>query len=149
VIYEQGDNSNNIEVLHSNKRLKAELVYRTAHDASLDMAVLKVGQVSPCTPLPYAEQIQDNELVRVMGYPNQAWAIREGKVSDVLGDPSGFELKISLSKGSSGSPVLNAKNQVIGMISEISAETIGGKPVEKAYAHAIQKILTEIKFAKL
>jgi tetratricopeptide (TPR) repeat protein len=149
VIYQKGDNSNNIKVLHSNKRLKAELVHRTAHDAPLDLAVLKVQQLSPCSPLPYTENVQGGQPVRVMGYPNEVWAIRDGKILFVNEDLSGFRLNIPFSKGSSGSPVFDAENRVIGMIAEtVISQTIGNKPVEESFAPSIKKIVTEMQSVK-
>ena len=89
-----------------------------AFDAESDIAILKVKGEGTPLPLADIETLQIGETVFLAGYPNlAAYDVMEGVLQDIRG--SDKWLKTTLQReaypGTSGSPVLNSKGEVIGI----------------------------------
>jgi len=104
------------------KRSKAKILHITPPNDWLDLAVLEVKNPPPdlkplaLAPLPIAP----NQPVISIGNPfNQKdWTVSKGTVND--NNEKSLSLSMFVVSGQSGSPVLNDKNQVVGVISQAS-----------------------------
>lgn len=119
------------------KRSKAKILHTTPPNDWLDLAVLEVKNPPPdlkplaLAPLPIAA----NQSVISIGNPfNQKdWTVSKGTVND--NEEKSLSLSMFVVSGQSGSPVLNDKNQVVGVISQASlfcANPSTPKPLENA-----------------
>jgi superkiller protein 3 len=119
------------------KRSKAKILHITPPNDWLDLAVLEVKNPPPdlkplaLAPLPIAP----NQPVISIGNPfNQKdWTVSKGTVND--NNEKSLSLSMFVVSGQSGSPVLNDKNQVVGVISQASlfcANPSTPKPLENA-----------------
>lgn len=99
------------------KRSRAKILHLTNSHDWLDMAILQVQDLpADIQPLSLTnDYILINQPIRVIGHPFtlQEWSVLTGEIKA----KSKQKLKISapLAEGSSGSPVLNQNNQVIGV----------------------------------
>jgi superkiller protein 3 len=119
------------------KRSKAKILHATDPNDWLDLAVLEVKNPPPdlkplaLAPLPIAA----NQPVMSIGNPfNQKdWTVSKGSVNN--NNEKSLSLSMFVVSGQSGSPVLNDKNQVVGVISQASlfcANSSTPKPLENA-----------------
>lgn len=98
-------------------RRSAKIVRMTSASDWLDIALLKITDVpKDIQPLPISSKsVLINSSIRVIGHPQTSseWSVLKGEVTDKTSQ----QLKLSaiLASGSSGSPVLNEQNQVIGV----------------------------------
>lgn len=109
-----------------------------------DVAVIKVEtKNAPVLKLVDSEQVQIQDKIMAMGYPDINSAMLESKSlveatttsgeisakpSLTEGSPVVFQINATLTRGNSGSPLLNNKGEVIGMIT-ISAKNSNDQPV--------------------
>jgi superkiller protein 3 len=119
------------------KRSKAKILHTTEPDDWLDLAVLEVkNPPADIRALPLATlPIAPNQPVISIGNPfNQKdWTVSKGTVNN--NTEKSLNLSMFVVSGQSGSPVLNDKNQVVGMISQSSlfcANSSTPKPLENA-----------------
>ena len=92
----------------------------TAFDAENDLALLKVAETGVPLPLGNSDVLQRGEKVYGVGY--SGGSEYKGMVGTILSAPNSdkplqitFELPPNYSGGHSGGPVLNSKNEVIGV----------------------------------
>jgi superkiller protein 3 len=75
-------------------------------------------------PLPLNLSPADNDMITVIGHPkNDEWKVDNGKIIDI--SATEIKLNISLNIGNSGSPILDTKNQVVGIITNIDERDTG------------------------
>ncbi|MEM9484295.1 MAG: tetratricopeptide repeat protein, partial [Cyanobacteria bacterium P01_F01_bin.116] len=108
-------------------RLSARVVESTGPSDDLDLALVVIEDAP--------EDIQPLEIIsttvgldtdiRVIGHHNDPWSLARGYVNR---RPQGTVLQLAetaIGQGSSGSPVFNSENQVIGIITDIEPPNIG------------------------
>ena len=108
----------------------AEPLFR---DAVRDIAILRVDDPSfvQLPALPYSFALSKpalGEKVFTLGFPREEIVYGEGTLSSRTGyngDTTSCQVSIPLNPGNSGGPLVNAKGQVIGIISGKAAETEG------------------------
>jgi tetratricopeptide (TPR) repeat protein len=136
------------------RRLSAELLNQTAPDA-IDLAVLKVqGLPQDIQPLPFAEaDPQPGDPVLMIGQPftGPGWTVKPGEVLEMLNRETEAEMvafAAVISSGNSGGPILNAQNQVLGIVSlaaDIHKESEQGFTGTAGRAYSRNAILTQLK----
>jgi serine protease Do len=106
-----------------NHRYSAELVYG---NKEMDIAILKINDSSftSFNKLPYAFEQSTADLgesVFTLAYPKDDIVYSEGTVSSKTGlhsDTTEYQVSIPVNRGNSGSPVFNAKGNIIGVITK-------------------------------
>ncbi len=87
----------------------------TAFDAENDLVILKIiGEGTPLS-LGDSDAVQSGERVISVGYPNRRYKVMEGTIDGIRNTDKWLRMKIDITGGSSGSPALNSKGQVIGI----------------------------------
>ncbi|RKU20572.1 hypothetical protein C6503_05795 [Candidatus Poribacteria bacterium] len=87
----------------------------TAFDAENDLVILKItGEGTPLS-LGDSDAVQSGERVITVGYPNRRYKVMEGTIDGIRNTDKWLRMKIDITGGSSGSPALNGKGQVIGI----------------------------------
>lgn len=105
----------------SQKRFKVVIAYANAEE---DVALLQVQDSSfvPFEPIPYAFRTQTaalGEAVYTLAYPQQAIVYGEGALSAQVGfegSPQSYQISIPVNPGNSGSPLIDAQGNVLGMV---------------------------------
>jgi S1-C subfamily serine protease len=111
-------------------RMKASVVYS---DAQNDIAVLKISpaefKVKKIFPFTISKKEADlGEYVYTLGFPREDIVFGEGSVSASTGfsqNPDAYQVSIPVNPGNSGSPLLNTRGDVIGVVSGVQTETAG------------------------
>ncbi len=87
----------------------------TAFDAGDDLVILKItGEGTPLF-LGDSDMVQSGERVIAVGYPSRRYKVIEGTIDGIRNTDKWLRMKIDITGGSSGSPTLNSKGQVIGI----------------------------------
>lgn len=124
-------NSNEISIITNNKTLPAYIV---AFDPASDVAILKINQANfqfSKEPLPYSFPKQKSSIglkIFTIGYPQDEIVYNEGYIScekGFGGDTLSYQLEIVANPGQSGSPVIDTKGNIIGIITGKSSNTSG------------------------
>lgn len=122
-------------------RLKARIVNKTLPNESLDLAVLEVEflDVPPDVQSlsTTAENARNNTAISVVGNINFLWyngVLKEASPGELILEPR-------LEVGNSGSPVLNAQNQVVGLIHTSDPDRETGK---YSYAYPLDLVTNQI-----
>lgn len=89
----------------------------TAFDAKNDLAILKVTEEGMPLPLGDSDTLQRGETVSAVGYPKGKYTVAEGTLHSVRDSDKWLQMNVKISPGNSGSPVINSKGQVIGIVS--------------------------------
>ncbi len=89
----------------------------TAFDAKNDLALLKVAGEGTPLPLGDSDTLQRGEAVSAVGYPKGNWTVSEGTLHSIRDSDKWLQMNVKISPGNSGSPVINSKGQVIGIVS--------------------------------
>ena len=89
----------------------------TAFDAKNDLAILKVAEEGTPLPLGDSDTLQRGETVSAVGYPKGKYTVTEGTLHSVRDSDKWLQMNVKISPGNSGSPVINRKGQVIGIVS--------------------------------
>ena len=113
-----------------NHRYSAELVYG---NKEMDIAILKINDstFTSFSKLPYAfeQSVADlGESVFTLAYPKDDIVYSEGTVSSKTGlhsDTTEYQVSIPVNRGNSGSPVFNAKGNIIGVITKKDNDSEG------------------------
>ena len=96
----------------------------TAFDAKNDLAILKISGEGMPLVLGDSDALQRDEPVFVIGFPGGKYKNTKGVFRSIRNRDKWLQMKIELSAGNSGGPVLNRKGQVIGIAVQ-SDDTIG------------------------
>jgi len=119
------DKAKNIEIVYNNDQKIAATVL--AKDPANDLAILKVddfkGSVSPLF-LGNTQNAKDGDPVYAVGFPMPSMLgdkakLSEGIINSITGfkdDVRMYQISIPIQPGNSGSPLLNEKGQVIGVV---------------------------------
>lgn len=154
------DNAKYIAVQNSAGRdLRAEIVYR---DAARDIAILKIVDKafkSPA-PIPYAIRKSTGDIAEPifsLGYPRNDIVYGEGYLASHTGfegDSLAVQISINANSGNSGSPIINRKGEIIGVLNarQTTAEgtvfAVRSKYIYEAL-NQLQKADTSFKNVKL
>ena len=93
----------------------------TAFDVKNDIVVLKVAGEGTPLPLGDSSVVQNGEHISVVGFPYGKYKVAEGVVQSRRESNKLIQMKADISAGNSGSPTLNDKRQVIGIVVESSS----------------------------
>lgn len=86
-----------------------------AFDVKNNLVILKLSGEGVPLPLGDSDAVQSGESVSVVGYPNDRYKAVTGTIDSIFKSDKWFGIKGTISKESSGAPVLNSKGQVIGI----------------------------------
>ena len=116
---------------------KFEVIGVAAFDPKNDLVILKIAGEG--TPLPIGDNclLQSGDIVQAIGCPSGKYEVTEGTVHGILRNNKWIRMKVRTSDGSSGGPVLNRNDKVIGIV--ISAEP----PYSHAIPGSILKVLLD------
>ena len=89
----------------------------TAFDVKNDLAILKVAEEGAPLPLGDSDTLQRGEAVSAVGYPKGKYTVSEGTLHSIRDSDKWLQMNVKISPGNSGSPVINSKGQVIGIVS--------------------------------
>ena len=89
----------------------------TAFDMNNDLVILKVVGKGVPLPLGDSDTLQSGETVSAVGYPTGNYTVSEGTLHSILDSNKWLQMNVKISPGNSGSPVINSKGQVIGIVS--------------------------------
>ena len=154
------DNAKVIAVQNaSGKDLRAEIVYK---DATRDIAILKIVDKAFKSPssIPYAIKKSAGvfaEPIFTLGYPRNDIVYGEGYLAaktGYQGDTLGVQISINANSGNSGSPIINRKGEIIGVLNARQSTAEGAVfAVQSKYIYdalsQLQKTDTAFKNVKL
>ena len=108
-------------------RLEAEIVDATGPQDDLDLALLLIENApDDIQPLALASESAGLDTdVRLIGHHNAPWGLSRGYISQ---RPQGTVLQLAgaaIGRRSSGSPILDAENRVVGIVTSIEPPGIG------------------------
>lgn len=89
----------------------------TAFDVNNDLAILKVAEEGTPLPLGDSDTLQRGDAVSAIGYPRGKWTVSKGTLHNIRDSDKWLQMNVKISPGNSGSPVINSKGQVIGIVS--------------------------------
>lgn len=89
----------------------------TAFDVKNDIAILKVAEKGTPLPLGNSDTIQRGEAISAVGYSRGKWTVSEGTLHSIRDSDKWLQMNVKISPGNSGSPVIDSKGRVIGIVS--------------------------------
>jgi len=89
----------------------------TAFDVKNDLAILKVVEEGTPLPLGDSDTLESGEVVSAVGYPKGKYTVSEGTLHSIRDNDKWLQMNVKIAPGNSGSPVINSKGQVIGIVS--------------------------------
>lgn len=142
------EGAHNIAVQNSRGEYTAKVVYM---DVEKDIAILKIDDESfkPYQSIPYSISRTSGNLAEpifTLGYPRNEVVYGQGYLSSKTGykgDTLSCQLQLTANQGNSGSPILNKKGEVIGILN-------GRQKNAEGFSFAIQgkqifKVLEDLK----
>ncbi|MYA99900.1 tetratricopeptide repeat protein [Candidatus Poribacteria bacterium] len=84
-------------------------------DVENDLVILKITGEGPALPLGNSDTVEIGEPVLAVGYPGRKYKVTAGTIHRTTDGGHRIVTTVDSSPGSSGGPVLNSKNQVIGV----------------------------------
>ena len=142
------EGAHNIAVQNGRGEYTAKVVYM---DAAKDIAILKIDDESfkPYVSIPYTISRSSGRLAEpifTLGYPRNEVVYGQGYLSSKTGykgDTLSCQLELTANQGNSGSPILNKKGEVIGILN-------GRQKNAEGFSFAIQgkhiyKVLEDLK----
>ena len=110
-INENGVLSGSYENVGTNWTVEGVLAY----DVKNDLAIIKVDGKSVPFKLGNSRWIKKNEPITIIGFPNKKFRIKKGHAYSIRKSDKWLRNDVNIGGGSSGSPVINRKGQVIGV----------------------------------
>ncbi|MCY3743721.1 MAG: tetratricopeptide repeat protein [Candidatus Poribacteria bacterium] len=96
-----------------------EVIWRvetvTMFDVENDLVILKISGEGPPLPLENSDTVEIGESIIAVGYPGRKYKVMAGTIHSTKDGGNLLVTTADSSSGSSGGPVLNSKNQVIGV----------------------------------
>lgn len=89
----------------------------TASDVNNDLAILKVAEEGTPLLLGNSDTLQRGDTVSAVGYPRGKWTVSEGTLHSIRDSDKWLQMNVKISPGNSGSPVIDSKGRVIGIVS--------------------------------
>jgi S1-C subfamily serine protease len=123
------------------KDLKAEIVYK---DISRDIAILKIVDKAFKSPasIPYAIKRSSGDIAEPifsLGYPRNDIVYGEGYLAaktGFQGDTLAVQISINANSGNSGSPIINRKGEIIGVLNARQSSAEGAVfAIQSKYIH--------------
>ncbi|MDE0316254.1 MAG: trypsin-like peptidase domain-containing protein [Candidatus Poribacteria bacterium] len=98
-----------------------------AYDEKNDLILLNVDNEGVPLTLGDSDTVQDEDEICAVGYPNDQTEIEHGTIESIWKRPGGDLIRLSTKStgGSSGSPILNSKGEVIGVKSSSRIDASG------------------------
>ena len=154
------DNARHIAVQNAGgKNMRAEIVYK---DATRDIAILKIIDKAFKSPsaIPYAIKKSSGDIAEPifsLGYPRNDIVYGEGYLAaktGYQGDTLAVQISINANSGNSGSPIINRKGEIIGVLNARQASAEGAVfAIQSKYIYdalsQLQKTDTTYKNIKL
>ena len=91
----------------------------TGYDVKNDLVILKVSGKGVPFPLADSDTVKIGDIVMAAGYPDGKYRTTKGTIRGIRGTDKWLQMRVRISPGNSGSPVINSKGQVIGIVSAI------------------------------
>ena len=107
---------------HNSKVTKWNVEGVSAFDVKNDLAILKVDMTGTPIQLGNSGRVKKNEPITIMGFPFNKFRVKNGYVYSIRKSDKWLRSDIVIGGGSSGSPVLNERGQVIGIHSYIQLD---------------------------
>ncbi|RKU20571.1 hypothetical protein C6503_05790 [Candidatus Poribacteria bacterium] len=85
-------------------------------DAKNGLVILKLTDEGTPLPLGNGDAVQIGEPISILGYPDGEFKVTEGSIQSIRKNNKWFRVKAAVSNRTNGSPILNDKGQVIGII---------------------------------
>ena len=120
-----GVTSMSIELNASEDTCKIESV--EAYDDKNDLILLRISNEGVPLTLGDSDTVQDEDEICAVGYPNDQTEIEHGTIESIWKRPGGDLIRLSTKStgGSSGSPILNSKGEVIGVNHQVGLMHLG------------------------
>ena len=104
------------------KLINSDTVWRieevTAFDLENDLVVLKIADEGTPLPLGNSDKVQVGESVYAVGFPTK-YKVTKGTIQGTLKNNKWFRMKVDISQGNSGGPILNSAGEVIGIAAAV------------------------------
>lgn len=104
------------------KLINSDTVWRieevTAFDIENDLVVLKIADEGTPLPLANSDKFQVGESVYAVGFPT-TYKVTKGTIQGTLKNNKWFRMKVDVSQGNSGGPILNKAGEVIGIAAAV------------------------------
>ena len=97
----------------------------TAYDVKNDLLILKISGKGVPFPIGDSDAVKNGESISVIrhprriGYPRGVYQIPEGIIHSIRNSDKWFQTTVNPARGNSGSPVLNSKKEVIGVLANM------------------------------
>lgn len=119
-------------------------------DPENDISILAIEKETLALPrlLPYTVsgiEASLGEEVYTLGFPREDIVFGEGAVSALTGyrqNPGAYQVSVPVNPGNSGGPLLNAKGDLIGIISGLQTETSGAAFATKS--SVLQEVISQM-----
>ena len=129
--------------LYTAKLIDSKKVWRIeeviAFDLENDLVVLKIADEATPLPLGNSDGVQIGDSVYAVGFPDN-YKVTEGAIHSIQKNNNWFRMKVDISTGNSGGPILNSECEVIGVAAAVYDPYSYAIP-----SNVVRALLTETK----
>ncbi|MCG9129373.1 tetratricopeptide repeat protein [Candidatus Poribacteria bacterium] len=100
----------------NDQEITSKIVGVVAYDVKNNLVILKIAGKGKPLSISDSDTVQIGETVSIVGYLDGKYKTTTGTIDTIQKSDKWFGIKGTISKESSGGPVLNSKGQVIGII---------------------------------